>query len=348
MANDIMQIDPTGTGALAVPEHLANAFGDDSNMEPGGNPTPQLSVRGKLFRIVKDGEETVLTRRNADTQEDEPISMLNLVVVNQGARGARAYYKDNYDSGTSAPPTCFSLDGKVPSLESVEKQAASCAECPHAVKGSRMTQSGHATTSCTLQRRLAVLPAGQLDFDPLLLRLAPTSAWDKNNQANEANGWFAWHQYCDFLRARGVQHTAQVVTKVKFDNTEYPKVLFKADRFIDQNEVAKIKPITDSAEVQDILYGAGRDRGSADDVPKAQPAPETTNAFGGGVDSTAQPQPQESAPQAAPQPAPEPQPQQQAAPQPAPQPQQQAKPAQQAEVAEDLGSGLDDLMAGWE
>lgn len=341
MSNDLTTIEG---GQIAIPSYFDDLFGDESNVQAKGG-TPQLSIRGKLFRIIKDGEETIMRKHDPETGEDAPRSMINIVVINQGERGARAYYEGEYDSSNTKGPDCFSLDGKVPSLDAVNKQSDTCASCPQAVKGSKMTPSGYKTTACALQRRLAIVPSGNLDFDPLLLRLASTSAWDPDGKANAEKSWYAWQQYCDFLFSKGVRHTAQVVTSVKFDDTEYPKLLFKPNRLLSQEEAAAIGPRMKSDEVMEILNGVGGDRGSANNVPKS--ADEGVGqGFEDGVKSaatTAEPEPAPAPQQAAPEPEP--------APEPAPQkePEKKAAPKQQATVSDDddIGSALDEVLGDW-
>lgn len=336
MSNDLTTIEG---GQIAIPSYFDDMFGDESNVKGAGG-TPQLSIRGKLFRIIKDGEETIMQKPDPETGEDTPRSVINVVVINQGERGARAYYEGDYDSSNTKGPDCFSLDGKVPSPDAQNPQAKACASCPHSVKGSKITPSGYQTTACSLQRRLAVVPAGNLDFDPLLLRLASTSAWDPDGKANAEKGWFAWQQYCDFLFSKGVRHTAQVVTSVKFDNTEYPKLLFKPNRLLTQEEAAAIGPRIKSDEVMAILTGLGGDRGSANNVPKAVP-PVAGDGFEESVkstDTTPEPTPAPVEPEPAPEPAPE------------KEPEKKAPPKQQATVTDDddIGSALDDVLGDWD
>lgn len=235
-----------------VPAHLNDVFGDEANMDVGSKINA-LSIKGKIFRIVYEGEEAPLMRHNEETGDDEPMSVVNLIVINQGPFGARDYFEKAYDGASSQAPDCFSIDGKVPHSLSQKPQSKTCATCPHAVKGSKMTPSGQPTTACQLKRRLAVVPAHKPEFPALLLKLAATSAYDPDTK-NAENGWFGWRQYMDFLNARGVRHTAQLVTKVRFDpNAEYPKLLFKPERFLTEDEAKAIAPRIKSDEVSDLI-----------------------------------------------------------------------------------------------
>ena len=246
-------IIPFGEVAKADLPAYFNTEDLGSNLNQGAS-IPSLSIRGKVFRIQKDGEELPLTRHDPELGDNVPVQVISTVVLEQGPFGARIYYRGQYDPEKASGPVCFSLDGQRPDAAAPEPQASTCAACPHAVKGSKMTMSGLPTTACTLQRRLAVVMAAKLDGPALLLRLAPTSAFDKETK-NAQNGWFAWKQYCDFLASRGVRHTAQVVTMIRFDpNSESPKLLFKPERFLTKEEWEIVKPRITSDEVKRLLF----------------------------------------------------------------------------------------------
>jgi hypothetical protein len=155
------------------------------------------------------------------------------------------------------------MDGVKPDASVKEPCAATCASCPNAVKGSKITPDGKATTACAPFKRVSVVPSGTIvKSKPLLLRLAQTSVWDKDNKENEGQGWYAWDQYLDMLRARGAKHTAAVETRVKFDlRVQYPKLLFSASRWLNPDEAAAAKQkLADDAEaIKKILMGAGND-----------------------------------------------------------------------------------------
>lgn len=267
----------TGNTQIAMPAYFADVFGGESNIPPKMT-VPQLSIKGGKFRIMLDGEETVMTRHDPDTGESMPLTSVKLVVLNQGKRSARTYHVEKYNPDNPTPPVCFSLDGEKPDASIKEPQSTNCANCPKAQKGSKISEaSGKAISACAMQRRLVVVPASKLGFEPLLVRLAPTSAWDKNNESNESQGWYAWQQYLDFIAARGVKHTAQVVTMVKFDpNTEYPKLLFKPERLLTAEEAVQLKDVWNSAKVQALLTASENEAvGGGDHVeePKAEQAP---------------------------------------------------------------------------
>ncbi len=244
-----------------VPAHLSALFGDAENITQRSSIN-QLSYRGKVWRRVVDGEETQLTRKNSDG-DTEPVPIVSMVILDHNKSRSRAFYSGNFEEGKNAAPVCFSADGISPDTGVKEPCAASCAACPNSVKGSKITENGKQSTACSPFKRIAVVPSQALGKHPvMLLRLAQTSIWDKDNNENEAKGWYAWDQYVDMLRARGAKHTAAVETKIKFDLRQaYPKLLFSAARWLDAEEAGKAKArLTESKdEITAILTGGNAD-----------------------------------------------------------------------------------------
>jgi hypothetical protein len=121
-------------------------------------------------------------------------------------------------------------------------------------------------------KRLVVVPATDLTFDALLLRLAQTSMWDGKNDENEAKGFYAWDQYVEFLRKRGCNHTALLVTKIKFDpRVAYPKLLFGATRYLDKDEWAMVKERTEEEATMSLLEAPETATAARKPVEEAEP-----------------------------------------------------------------------------
>lgn len=285
MTTDIIPFDHKGQAEL--PAHLAAAFGENDNIV-ARQTINQLSYRGKVFRRVVDGEETIVTKTDPDTQDKVPVQIIQIVILDHNKNRSRAYYEGAYEEGKNAAPLCFSGDGVKPDASVKDPCAPTCATCPKSVKGSKITEAGKQATACAPYKRMAVVPAGLLlkgGHVPLLLRIAQTSVWDANNP-EESQGWYAWDQYVDMLRARGVKHTAMVETRMKFDaTTAYPKLRFSAARYLAQDEVAAVvKQIdTDKAAIEGILFGKQSEdgmtgipaAGTPASAPAADPKPAT-------------------------------------------------------------------------
>lgn len=239
--------------ASAMPAHVANAFGDAENIV-ARETTPALTFRGKTWRLRVNGEENVVTRMVDG--EALPAQTIQVVVLNLNAKRSRLFYEGAFEEGKNAAPRCWSSNGEAPDADCHSPCAATCAACPNSVKGSKITPNGKETTACGSVKRLAVVPVGALEMEPLLLKVPQTSMWDKNNPEAEAKGYYAWDQYADFLRQRGVKHTAAVVTRIRFDpNVAYPKLLFTAARWLEADEAAKVVPVVSSEAVMKLLAG---------------------------------------------------------------------------------------------
>lgn len=261
--SNIIPFDSTGSSPATLPAHLATVFGDEGNIAPRTS-IDQLSYRGKVWRRIVKGEETQLTRPSQDTGEAEPVPVVSIIILDHNKQRSRSFFEGNYEEGKNSSPRCYSGDGVKPDASVEDPIAPTCATCPNAVKGSKITENGKQTTLCSPFKRVAVIPSAQIGTHPaMLLKLAQTSIWDKDNP-EEAKGWYAWDNYLDMLRARGAKHTAMVETRVKFDlRVAYPKLLFSASRWLDPQEALAAKAEMErQAEVIDtIANGAGNSDG---------------------------------------------------------------------------------------
>lgn len=245
--NDIVQWDPNSGAAL--PAHIAQAAEDFGSNIQDRMSVPSLSYEGKVWAISKDGNKTKLQSTNQDG-DLVPVSVMRAVILDFNPNRGRAYYPGVYNPAESKRPDCWSADGKTPEDNSPQKQASACASCPMSVKGSKV-QDGKEMVACGQHRMIALVPANDISFDPLRLKIAVTSDWDKEVVEH---GWFAFRQYGDFLKSRGISHTALVVTKMKFDHTTaFPKILFAIDRLLTVEEVEQAKLAAKNPKVAELL-----------------------------------------------------------------------------------------------
>jgi hypothetical protein len=258
-------------GPPTLPAELAAQFDEHSNL-PERATVPSLSYKGKVWAITMSGEETKIEGKNSDG-DLVPLPVMRVIVLDWAKERGRAYYPGAYDPAKAAMPDCWSDDGAAPSANVKEPMATACKTCPMAAKGSRVTDNGKEVTACQLHRMIAVVPAAKpLDFPPLRLKLAVTSDYDGQSPDHEANGWFAFRNYTDQLKARGVKHTALLVTKMKFDpNVAYPKVLFSADKWTPAETVQALMPTIMGDEVKQLISGSWTSNG-VDGVKAAAPA----------------------------------------------------------------------------
>lgn len=271
--------DPNSGAAL--PAYLADTLGELGTNIPERTNVPSLSYEGKTWAIHKDGNKTKLQVQNADG-DMVPVPIMRVVVLNFNADRGRAYYPGLYNPAASAAPVCWSADGKTPDPSVKEKQSPDCNGCPMSIKGSKVID-GKEMVACGSHRMIAVAPAFEIDSDPLRLKIAVTSDYDKEIVEH---GWFAFRQYVDFLKARGITHTALVVTKIKFDmQAQYPKLLFALDRVLTPDEIVRMKTALANPKVAELLAekwtAAGTSGTPIDDADIApQPDLQTTTPVG--------------------------------------------------------------------
>lgn len=280
MSQELTMFDPKG----GTPAHIASFFSSDEGSNILERSTVNsLSPQGKQWTISLNGDKTTLMRKDADG-EVVPVSVMKVIVLDYAKRRGRAYYEGAYDPASESAPVCWSEDGVAPPLTVEKRQSDKCETCPMAAKGSKISDNGKAVTACSQHRMLAIIPANKLDFPPLRLKIAITSDFDKQSPDAEAQGWYAYSNYMDFLKSRGVQHTAAIVTKMKFDtNAAYPKIFFAADRWLTSEELTEVTPIAKREDVLELLGGtwtpAGPDGVKADE-PGSKPGAEAAPAGG--------------------------------------------------------------------
>jgi len=240
---------------VAVPAHIAAFLGTVEENIVERPRTPTLNYAGKKWTVIlPDGSKNTLTRKT-DDGDVEPVQVLRVVIADYCKSRGRTYYAGSYDPEKAGAPDCWSEDGVAPDASVQAPQHGNCAQCPMSAKGSRINDNGKAVKACSEHRHIAVIPAiGNMAIGPLRLKLAITSLFDKQSPDLEAQGWRAFENYLDFLRGNGVKHTGAILTKIKFDpNTDYPKVIFSADRWLEEDEMDRVQSFMSSGKVSEVL-----------------------------------------------------------------------------------------------
>jgi chemotaxis protein histidine kinase CheA len=198
-----------------------------------------------------------------------------VVILASQERGGREFYAGSYNPEAITAPECWSNDGITPDATIKEPKSSKCATCPLSVKGSKQTDNGKDATACQVFRLLAVVPAHDLDFEPLRLKLRTTSNFDGRNKEAQAKGWFGFKNYEDILRSKGVRDTRALSTKLRFDSSaEYPKLQFSAGKWLTPEALDKAMALSKLPLITDLItakYTARSD--DAADKPGANPLP---------------------------------------------------------------------------
>ena len=264
MSNDLIMFE-----GGSLPSYMQSAI-DSGEVERNlqqRNSINQLTFRGKVWRAIIEGDEKVVMNEDGD-----PKSTIHVVILNQNPARSRSYYEGQYKEGENRMPTCYSSDGITPDSEVEKPCGTTCASCPMAAKGSRINADGSPGVACSTFKNLAVIPADDLEFPAMRLRLPQTSIWDKETEGQE---WMAFDQYMNKLRGAGLPNSALVVTKVKFDTSKaYPKLLFA----LDMTHSPKYKALLSELEFSTVskrlkedfgvLLGTKRADGSTPALPK--------------------------------------------------------------------------------
>lgn len=229
-------------GSKNLPAYLKSfnvaEINSDLTAHAGGG-FPVISIKGKVFAVVRDGERVVLPNPK---DPESPATSIDVVLLKANKGTSKVFYLKGYDPKDSegAKPDCYSSDGIAPAADAQTPQAKKCATCPHNQWGSRITEKGASKgKACNDTVRMAVAAAGQIN-DPMLLRVPPASIKGLG-------------EYGQMLAKRGVGYN-MVVTKIGFDQeAESPKLTFKPVGFLDDAAFAEVQEMVQSDVVQNIL-----------------------------------------------------------------------------------------------
>ena len=195
----------------------------------GGIKSHRISLRGGRFRELVIGDQV-------NVKSD---GFLNVVVIN-AAKLSRTYYKGAYDAENPSAPTCWSPDTQTPSADVPKDQiqASRCMDCPQNIKGSGQGES----RACRFSQRLAILLEGQMGT-VYQLQLPATSIFGEARDGN-----MGMQAYAKYLKAHKTPSIA-VVTQMSFDeNSDTPKLFFKAVRPLNEDELNQAVSMKDSED----------------------------------------------------------------------------------------------------
>lgn len=230
-----------------LPSFLAKAgvINSDLTTNVGGGGFPVMSIKGKVFTLIKNQVETMVSRPD---DPEEPASFIEVIILKANPNLSKVWYAKKYEPGEKmGKPNCFSNDGVKPESDSDQPQAKTCAACPHNAFKSADNGKGKA---CQDSRRIAISTADQIN-EPMLLRVPPATLKPLA-------------EYGKMLNNRGVSYTA-VITKIRFDrDAETPKLTFTPMGFVTEEQYAEVQEVAQSEIVQIILASSHVDVNPAD------------------------------------------------------------------------------------
>jgi hypothetical protein len=248
-----------------LPAHLRatdlTAFNDEakSGIGSGFMSPPRISTRGSAFRLVIDGVETTLMRKDEEGNKVK-ASGINVVVVGTNRGKYKTYYGGKkYDPAAEGEaPICYSYDGETPSPHASTPQCATCAACPNNVFGSAVTEQGNKTRACSDNKLIAVIDTsaitnkmepGTLQGNVYQMKVPPTGL-SRNKETRKAapDDNTSWLEFVELMNnlptPEGTVKVAipYVSVRLSFDvNANYPLVRYKPVRFLTADEVEQVK-----------------------------------------------------------------------------------------------------------
>ena len=251
--------------ALALPASLAALFGDVSahvDDLSGGVQSgfPVISYRGKVWRIRKGG-----TEENYTDSDGDAVQSLSVVLVKSNPIPSKLYYDTAFEEGSIEKPRCWSSNGITPDKGVVDPISPICQTCPNNVWGSKINEdTGAKGRLCADTRRIAMVTEAELvskgeEASRCLLRIPPASLNPLKEYAEKV------------LKPKGIPYFA-VVTKIGFDTqVAYPKLTFKATRFLTEPEAQVVLALQASSDVKSILNEPVEFEGSPAAAAGAEP-----------------------------------------------------------------------------
>ena len=206
----------------------------NDNLAGGGGSMRRISFKGSRFRELVGGEQVNVNSSGS----------INVVVLD-AAKVSRTYYAGVYDPENPAPPACWSNDTQAPApdVPAETRQASRCADCPMNVRGSGQGE----TRACRFSQRIAVALEGQYD-KVYQVQLSATSVFGEAK-----NGNMPMQAYARYLKAHNAPIQA-VVTTMHFDeNSDVPKLFFKAARPLDDSELKEVVELRSHEDVERAL-----------------------------------------------------------------------------------------------
>ena len=206
----------------------------NDNLAGGGSSMRRISFKGSRFRELVGGEQVNVNSSGS----------LNVVVLD-AAKVSRTYYAGTYDPENPAPPACWSQDTQTPAPEVPQetRQASRCADCPQNVRGSGQGD----TRACRFSQRIAV--ALENSYNKVYqVQLSATSVF-----GDAKNGNMPMQAYARYLKAHNAPIQA-VVTTMHFDeDSDVPKLFFKAARPLDESDLKEVLALRGHEDVTRAL-----------------------------------------------------------------------------------------------
>lgn len=276
--------------SMDVPEHLRTgpmaeaakrALLDAQSMASASNSVPRISLRGREFRFIENGEEVVKFR--------DHIDVIIVGVEPEGHRMIKTWYEKGYQPGAKEPPSCASEDGVAPAPWVQNKQATSCQSCPKNMFGSAKSPTGKATKACRDSKRIWLRLADGNKTGDKVYEVPAFSERTLYGMNVTVASLKSFSEHGRVLAGLG-QGPSVCVTRITMLDTEYPQVEFKLQAWLGPSEteqslrISQERPWRLLTNVALALATPADEGGSSLALPGSPPAlpPHLANSAQGG------------------------------------------------------------------
>lgn len=206
-----------------------------------GGGGKRISIKNGVWRLLDNGKEI------AQVEE----RYLDVVILKAAPKVSRVLYLGKYDAANTAPPDCWSANGDVPDPSIKDPQSSTCAKCEQNVAGSGKGES----RACRFQQRIAVVTASDLiehgkEASVMNFTVPATSLFGKADGDKRP-----LQEYARWLGAQKAS-PEMMVTRMRFDtsdDTEGQKVVFKAMRWLEQDEFDAVEVLAESEDAEKAI-----------------------------------------------------------------------------------------------
>lgn len=225
----------------------------------GSQRVPHLSLTGNTFTLVSDAENKKVVTRI----DDEGVMYVDVHFVDANTALSKIFYKEKFSTKEEdqVAPTCYSDDGVAPSIQASEPQCDSCAQCPHNVWGTAVTDMGNKGKACRDMWKTAVVVPEFSKEALFQLRVPPASlkAW---------NAYVA--SFAEFKFPDGTEWTiGHVITRVYFEPGKQGIINFHAVRQANEQELTYLGHVQEENKAT-VLIGLAQGAPALPAPPKKE------------------------------------------------------------------------------
>lgn len=201
----------------AVPDYLKNQTSapssDVDSLASSSLSIPRISLKGKKFRVILDGEEI--------RKPGPELEAVILAVEPEAGLFIKTYYEGAYNPNDTSPPTCSSSNGIHPDSWVTSPVSDRCNTCPKNVFGSATSASGKKAKACKDSKRVWLALPEDIEGTVFALGIPVTSLKSVA-------------EYAKLLKNNNYPMTA-IVTKLSMDeDSDFPQLKFEVARFLDE------------------------------------------------------------------------------------------------------------------